>query len=101
MFHPLFRYRYYILFGVFAIWMSFFDLNNIFFRYQLLREISILEDNITEHNLKIAELETLKKDLLGNDRNLERFARVKYLMKKDDEDLFVIVEEEKKAEKDE
>lgn len=81
--------------------MSFFDLNNIFFRYQLLREISILEDNITEHNLKIAELETLKKDLLGNDRNLERFARVKYLMKKDDEDLFVIVEEEKKAEKDE
>ncbi|MDA1182417.1 MAG: septum formation initiator family protein [Bacteroidetes bacterium] len=101
MFHPLFRYRYYILFGVFAIWMSFFDLNNIFFRYQLLREISILEDNITEHNLKIAELETLKKDLLGNDRNLERFARVKYLMKKDDEDLFVIVEEEKKAEKNE
>ncbi|MSP57387.1 MAG: septum formation initiator family protein [Flavobacteriaceae bacterium] len=101
MFHPLFRYRYYILFGVFAIWMSFFDLNNIFFRYQLLREISILEDNITEHNLKIAELETLKKDLLGNDRNLERFARVKYLMKKDDEDLFVIVEEEKKPEKDE
>ena len=81
--------------------MSFFDLNNIFFRYQLLREISILEDNITEHNLKIAELETLKKDLLGNDRNLERFARVKYLMKKDDEDLFVIVEEEKKPEKDE
>ncbi len=80
--------------------MSFFDLNNIFFRYQLLNEISILEDNIDEHNSKIAELETLKKDLLGNDRNLERYARVKYLMKKDDEDLFVIVEE-KKPTKDE
>jgi cell division protein FtsL len=95
MLHPLFRFRYYILFGFFAIWMSFFDMNNLFFRYRIANEVSVLEDNIEEHKQAIAELDQQKKYLFGNDRNLQRFAREKYLMKKDNEDVFVIVEEEK------
>jgi len=30
---------------------------------------------------------------MTNDKNLEKFAREKYLMKKKDEDVFVVVEE--------
>ncbi len=75
--------------------MSFFDMNNLFFRYRIANEVSVLEDNIEEHKKAIAELDQQKKYLFGNDRNLQRFAREKYLMKKDNEDVFVIVEEEK------
>lgn len=75
--------------------MSFFDMNNLFYRYRIFKEVSVLEDNIAEHKLAIAELSRQKRDLLGNIRNLEHFAREKYYMKKDNEDVFVIVEEEK------
>ena len=37
---------------------------------------------------------TVMEELMTNPRNLEKFAREKYLMKKDDEDVFVIVKEE-------
>lgn len=69
-------------FRLFAIWMSFFDMNNLFFRYRIAKEVSVLEDNIEEHKQAIAELDQQKKYLFGNDRNLQRFAREKYLMKK-------------------
>lgn len=75
--------------------MSFFDMNNLFYRYRIFKEVSVLEDNIAEHKLAIAELARQKRDLFGNISNLEHFAREKYYMKKDNEDVFVIVEEEK------
>ena len=100
MLHPLFRFRYYILFGLFAIWMAFFDMNNLFYRYKIAREIDALEENIDEHKKAIAQLEQQKQYLFGNDRNLQRFAREKYLIKKDNEDVFVIVKEEKPEDKD-
>ena len=101
MLHPLFRFRYYILFGFFVIWMAFFDMNNLFYRYKIAREIDALEENIQEHKKAIVDLAQQKQYLFGNDRNLQRYAREKYLMKKDNEDVFVIVEEEKPEDKDE
>ena len=89
---PLFKYRYWIYFGLFALWMTFFDSNNFIYRIRLSSEISDLEESIEIHKSKIEELRRQKKDLFGNERNLEKFAREKYLMKKDNEDIFVIVE---------
>ena len=43
-------------------------------------------------------LENVKKEkdeLFGNNKNLEKFAREKYLMKADNEDVFVMIEEKK------
>lgn len=93
MFHPLIRYRYHLLFGFFAVWMIFFDMNNMFYRYRIAQEISTLENSIAEHKEKIAKLEVQKRELFGNERKLERFAREKYLMKRDGEDVYVIVDE--------
>ncbi len=100
MFHPLFKYRYHLLFGFFLIWMAFFDMNNFFYRWKVHKEIVVLEESIAEHKKKIAELEVQKRDLFGNERKLERFAREKYMMKRDGEDVFVIVEEEKPSEEE-
>lgn len=85
------QYRYWILFGAFALWMLFFDSNNMFYRFRIGSEISELEAMKKVHVLAIEDLNRQKMELLGNERNLEKFAREKYRMKKDNEDIFVIV----------
>ena len=52
----------------------------------LKKEKAYYENKIKEDNRKIQEL-------LGNKENLEKFAREQYLMKKPNEDIFVIVNE--------
>ena len=91
---PLYKWRYVIVFSMALLWMTFFDNNSLIYRYKLNAEISDLEDNIQAHEEKIQELQRQKKELLGNEHNLEKYAREKYFMKKDNEDVFVIVDQE-------
>jgi cell division protein DivIC len=91
---PIWKYRYGFFFGLFLVWMTFFDRNSFLYRFQLSGEISDLEESISEHQQRIVDLRQQKKDLFGNEKNLEKFAREHYLMKKDDEEIFVIVDPE-------
>lgn len=86
-----FKYKYWVAFGFFGLWMLFFDSNNLFYRISVADEISDYEKSINMHKTDIADLQKQKSELLGNQRNLEKYARERYLMKKDNEDLFVIV----------
>ena len=86
------KYRYVIVFGFFLLWMTFFDRNSFIYRISLAGDINDLEESIEEHETRIRDLRIQKKDLFGNAQNLEKFAREKYLMKKDGEDIFVIVD---------
>ena len=92
----MYQHRYKILIGLFIVWMTFFDNNSFLYRYKLHREINELEEGIETHKLKIAELRRQKTELFGNLKNLEKFARERYLMKKDNEDIIVIVDAEEK-----
>ena len=89
----LLRNKFVIATIAFIVWVSLFDENNLIERYQLTRELRQLEKD------KVYYLEKIEKDavrldeLQTNDDNLEKFAREQYLMKKDNEDVFVIVRE--------
>lgn len=89
------RNRYSITALIFLIWLFFFDQNNILGQLEYRMELGKLEDDKAfyqeEIQKTIADLEELK----SNPKSLEKFAREKYLMKKDNEELFVIVNEEK------
>jgi len=74
-----------------AIWLTFFDRNDIFTQYSLRQDVKKLEK---ERNYYLAEINSNKKnieELQTNQKSLEQFARETYLMKKDDEEVFVIV----------
>jgi cell division protein FtsB len=74
-----------------AVWVVFFDKNDVFSQFDLRKKLKDLE---TEKRYYITEIEKNKNDLhelRTNPQNLEKFAREKYLMKKDKEDIFVIV----------
>ena len=84
--------KYLIAFMVFSVWMLFIDDNNIFF---LRKNVNKVKEYRVE---KAHFLEKIRKDSLqlqemkANAKNLEKFAREEFLMKKKDEDIFLIIE---------
>ena len=86
--------KYSITLAVFVIWLLFFDQNNMILQAQNKWELWELEEE-KEYYLQEIELTKIDLEELTSDMNsLERFAREKYLMKKDNEEVFVFVEEE-------
>ena len=88
------RNKYILTSIFFIIWLFAFDQNNLVERIknireynQLLRDKEYYLENIEEDRQQLKELKT-------NNENLEKFAREKYYMKKEDEDIFVILDED-------
>ncbi|WP_439129897.1 FtsB family cell division protein [Polaribacter sp.] len=78
-----------LIFIPFLIWMVFFDENSYLVHKKFDTEIEDLEKTISFYQKKIAkDKATIKK--LKDSLQLERFAREKYLMKKENEDIYII-----------
>ena len=73
--------------------MLFFDTNDFYSQYQLSEKVEELENQETYYNQKIEEVNADREALMNDMELLERFAREKYYMKKEGEDLFVVVED--------
>jgi cell division protein FtsB len=81
----------YLLTGIFfVIWMLFFDPKDILSDFE--RRGKLNELQTSELNLKKQITDAKQElDLLKNDaQSIEKYAREKYLMKKDNEDLFIV-----------
>ena len=92
----LLKNKYFLVSVAFLVWMIFFDKNDLFSQYQYSRQVSKLKQ---EKEFYQKETDKVRKDLdelTSNPQKLEKFAREKYLMKKENEDIFVIVHEKKK-----
>ena len=86
--------NFYFLTGVsFIVWMLFFDTNDIYSQYQLRKKLSELESEKNFYQEKIKEVNRDREALINDKELLEKFAREKYYMKKEGEDVFVVVEE--------
>lgn len=86
------RNKYFLTAAVFAVWLMFFDDRDIVNQFRHKRELNQLEQSrdyyLEEIRTTSSELHKLKSD----PATLEKYAREKYRMKKDDEDLFIIAE---------
>lgn len=91
---PVFRNFYFVTGVCFLVWMTFLDSNDLISRFKLSAKLRSLENEKEYYQEKIAEVEKDKKELTTNKELLEKFAREKYLMKKEKEDLFIIQEED-------
>jgi cell division protein DivIC len=91
--HPIFKNVYFVATIAFLVWMTFFDSNDFFSLYSLNDKISDLESAKTYYTERIEDVKEDRHELKSNSELLERFARERYLMKKENEDLYVIVEE--------
>ena len=90
---PIFRNFYFVALAVFFGWMLLLDSNNLVARYRLGAKLSSLEDEKEYYQEKIKEVRKDRSELFGDKESIEKFAREKYLMKKESEDIYIIVEE--------
>ncbi|MDX5419889.1 MAG: septum formation initiator family protein [Hymenobacteraceae bacterium] len=90
----VFRNFYFITTALFLVWMLFFDSNDFVTQYQMSKKLSDLEEAKQYYLDKIAEVQKDRKELMSNPELLEKFAREKYLMKRPNEDVFIIVPKE-------
>ena len=81
---------------VFAVWMLFFDQNNLVDRIKMTSEIRQLEADREYYLEEIQKDSTRLKELTTNKENLEKYAREQFLMKKPNEDVFVVIDQKKK-----
>lgn len=79
---------------LFLIWLTFFDSNDLYTQIKQTAKLEGLEDEKEFYQEKIEEVKADREELLSNDELLEKFARENYLMKKPEEDLYVIVSSE-------
>lgn len=90
---PLLKNRFVLVGLVFLVWMVFFDSNDLISQYKYKRKLRQLEEN---KNFYLEQIELVKQDkeeLFTNLEKLEKFAREKYKMKRDDEDLYIVLRE--------
>ncbi len=87
---PLLRNKYVLTTLIFLVWLVFFDQNNFVDRIslsnrnrELKRQKEFLQKEIKEN---IENMEELR----SSPEKLEKFAREQYMMKRADEDLFII-----------
>jgi cell division protein DivIC len=90
---PVLKNFYVVSIVIFLAWMVALDSNNLIARYQLSSKLNSLEDEREYYIEKIKEVEQDRDALFGDRESLEKFAREKYFMKKDNEDIYVIAEE--------
>lgn len=83
--------KYFLTLIGIIVWLLFFDKNDVFTQYELVDKCRKLNK---EKEYYISEIEANKaslNELRTNKKSLETFSREKYLMKKDNEDVFVFV----------
>lgn len=90
---PLLKNKYTLSLILFFSWIFFFDQNNLLDRVDNIKQLHQLEKDRVYYIEKI-NLDTERlKELKSNSANLEKFAREQYLMKKPNEDIFIIVKD--------
>jgi len=94
---PSFLRNKFLLAGTgFVVWMLFFDRNDLLTQMERRRELKDLKQSKQYFEQQIAENREFSKDLQFNASAIEKYAREKYMMKRDNEDLFIIQPLDKK-----
>lgn len=82
--------KYFLATAFFISWMLFFDHNDLFLQRQRANELAELNETKAYYQLQIDQTRKELEEIRINTASLEKIAREKYMMKKDNEELFII-----------
>ncbi|NMC37888.1 MAG: septum formation initiator family protein [Bacteroidales bacterium] len=88
---PFLRNKYILTLVIFFIWILLLDSNNLISRYKEMKILRKLKADKEYYTKRIEEDKRKLQELRTDNRNLEKFAREQYRMKKPDEDLFIVL----------
>jgi cell division protein FtsB len=88
----IFRNKYLTASVLFVLWISFFDQTSLIYDYHLTQKVKQMKTQEKYYEKQTQVATEQLKELQTNPANLEKFAREKYFMKKDNEDVYVFVD---------
>ncbi len=88
---PFMRNKYILTIIIFLIWIVLLDSNNLISRRKEMKNLRKLRADKEYYVQRIEEDKRKLHELKTDDRNLEKFAREQYRMKKADEDLYIVL----------
>ena len=95
----LIKNKYFLASIAFIVWMLFFDRNDLASQYNYRTQVNKLEEEKEFYIQQITQVEKDLKELDSDQDKLEKFARERYFMKRDNEDVFVIIDNKAEEEK--
>ena len=84
--------KYVLSISGFIIWILFFDPRDVFTQMEHRRELRELQISKAWYQREIAKESVEAEQLKTNPATIEKYARENYLMKRDNEDIFIISE---------
>lgn len=91
--------KYILTFLGFLVWMSFFDRNDFITTWEYRSRLSTLQQDKAYYEEKIRENKAYLNELRTNRQNMEKYGRERYFMKRDNEEVFVILDRRSKNRK--
>ncbi len=88
---PVLRNKYVLTLIIFLLWLLLLDSNNLISRYKELKNLKKLKIEKEYYTKRIEADKRKLQELRTDDKNLEKFAREQYKMKKPDEDLYIVL----------
>ena len=88
----IFKNKYFIVGFLFIIWIVFLDENNLVLLNQQQSKLEKNQEIIDSLENEISEMEDKLERLNNDQKELEKFARENFLMKKENEDIIIIRE---------
>ncbi len=85
----LLKKTYIIIIILFVIWMIFFDTNSLLMHFELNKKIKKLENQKTYYKNEIKK-DRASINEIESDSGIEKYAREKLFMKKENEEIFLI-----------
>jgi cell division protein FtsB len=89
------KYTVVCLLGVLIV--GFLDENSIWSHFKNKQRISDLEEEIAKYNADYERDQSQIRELNRNPKAMEKIARERYFMKADDEDIFVLSDDDREA----
>lgn len=82
--------KYFLTVTAFVVWMLFVDRNDVWLQYRRMSELHQLQESEEAMRNQILDTRKELRLLKTNPATLEKYAREKYLMKRENEDLYII-----------
>lgn len=89
------HYKYLVVIVLGVLIVGFIDENSFMRRIQLELKISDLRSDINKYNKQYQDDSRQLREIRRNPKTIEKIARERYFMKADDEDIYVLSDDEK------
>jgi len=87
------RNKYLVTLVALGVWLLFFDKNDLFSQIDLTRQVNKMKADTLYYSQEIRRNSEGMNALKTDSKELEKFARENYLMKRDSEDIYIFVRE--------